>query len=62
MAAAARIWSIAGLEKGDAFQIACQRLVENTSLKDVEERYGLGELAPICGANAPVPVDWSKIE
>ncbi len=58
----ARIWDISSLEKGDAFQIACQRLGNNTSLKDVQERYGLGELTPVCGDNPPLPVDWTKLQ
>ncbi len=58
----ARFWDISAVGKGDAFQIACQRLGNNTSLEDVRERYGLGELSPICGDNPPLPVDWSKLE
>jgi WD40 repeat protein len=58
----ARIWDFSTLERGDAFQIACQRLGNNTSLKDVQGHYGLGELTPICGDNRPLPVDWLKLQ
>jgi WD40 repeat protein len=57
----ARIWDISTLEKGDAFSVACERLGNNTDLTDLAKRYGLAELKPICGANPPNPVDWSKV-
>lgn len=49
----ARIWDISHLEKGNAFEIACQRLGNNADLSDVIAKYGLRQLTPICGANAP---------
>ena len=55
-------WDISGLEAGTAFDVACQRLGNNNSLNEVRERYGLGELSPICGDNPPLPVDWSKLQ
>jgi hypothetical protein len=51
------IQDISNLEKGNAFEIACQRLGNDTSLDDIEKRYGLKGLVPICGANAPLKVD-----
>ena len=57
----ARLWDISDLEKGDAFSLSCQRLGNDTDLADVRQRYGLGEMVPICGANAPLPVDWTKL-
>ncbi|MER9134754.1 TIR domain-containing protein [Mesorhizobium sp. M0830] len=57
----ARIWDITALEKGDAFQIACQRLGKNTDLSDIEARYGLSKLTPICGDNAPLPFDPATV-
>jgi WD40 repeat protein len=58
----ARIWNLTGLEKGDAFAIACARLGINTDLTEVRARYALGKLAPICGDHRPLPVDASKLE
>ncbi|MER8842904.1 TIR domain-containing protein [Mesorhizobium sp. M0913] len=57
----ARIWDISSLEKGDAFQIACRLIGKNTNLSDAEARYGLSNLAPICGDNPPFPVDIGKL-
>jgi hypothetical protein len=28
----------------------------------VRQRYGLGEIAPICGEHAPLPVDPAKLQ
>jgi len=58
----ARIWDISDLEEGDAFAIACARLGDNTGLVDIQERYGLSELVPICGDHPPLPVDWRTLE
>ena len=58
----ARLWDISSVEKGDIFAVACQRLGQNTDLADVRERYGLGGMVPICGANAPSPVDREKLQ
>ena len=57
-----RVWDISSLEKGDPFQIACQRLGNNTDLADVEARYGLSKLPPICGDHPPLPVDLVKLQ
>ena len=56
------IWDVSSIETGDAFQVACQRLTNNTSLEEIRERYGLGELAPICGDNAPLKVEWADLK
>lgn len=56
-----QIWSAVETLEGDAFQIACRRLGNDVSLDDVREHYGLGVLAPICGDNAPLPVDLSAL-
>jgi hypothetical protein len=58
----ARIWDVADLSTGDAFSIACRQLGNDINLADVQERYGLGEIAPICSANAPLPVDVRKLQ
>jgi WD40 repeat protein len=61
----ARLWDISDLEKGDAFQIACQRLFKigrgKVDLRDVEQRYGLDPLPPICGDHPPAPVDLGEL-
>ncbi len=58
----ARIWDVSRFEKGDGLTIACQRLGNDTDLARVRQRYGLGELAPICGDHPSLPLDWSKLE
>jgi WD40 repeat protein len=58
----ARIWDISRLEKGNAFEIACQRLGNNTDLTDVIAKFGLGELKPICGKNAPILPDMRDLK
>jgi hypothetical protein len=58
----ARLGDISDLEKGDAFSISCQRLGNDTDLADVRKRYGLGEMVSICGANAPLAVDLTKVQ
>jgi WD40 repeat protein len=57
----ARIWNIT-LPKGDAFQIACTWLANDTDFSDVEARYGLTNLPPICGDHTPLPVDPAKLQ
>jgi WD40 repeat protein len=57
-----RIWDISSLGEGDAFQVACQRLGNNTGLFDVEARYGLSKLTPICGDHRPLAVDRAKLQ
>jgi hypothetical protein len=57
----ARIWNTT-LPKGDAFQIACAWLANDTDLSDVEARYGLSKLPPICGNHPPLPVDPAKLQ
>ncbi|MGE3368005.1 MAG: toll/interleukin-1 receptor domain-containing protein [Rhizobiaceae bacterium] len=58
----AALWDLNVLNSGPALQLACERLGKDISLKDVQERYGLGELTPICGDNPPLPVDWSTLQ
>ena len=58
----ARVWDVSKLEQGDGFAIACARLGKNTDLTDVRNRYGLGEIAPICGEHAPLPVDPAQLQ
>jgi WD40 repeat protein len=57
-----RIWDISNLEKGNAFEVACQRLGNNTDLSDVIAKYGLGKLTPICGENMPILPDMSTLQ
>ena len=57
----ARIWDISTLEKGDAFLVACRKLGNDTDLADIEARYGLAHLTPVCGDHLPIPVAWSKL-
>lgn len=56
----ARVVKLSWPLKGDAFAIACSRL-GNIDLAEVREHYGLGEIAPICGDHAPLPVAASKL-
>ena len=56
------LWDISPIERGDVFTIACQRLDKDTGLSDFDEHYGVAELAPICGRNAPLPVDLTKLQ
>jgi hypothetical protein len=58
----ARLWDMTKLEKSDGFAIACVRLGGNTDLADVRARYGLGEVAPICGDYPPPPVDPRRLK
>lgn len=58
----ARLWKLSDIENDDAFSIACQRLGNDTDLADVRRRYALGETTPICGANAPLAVDLTKLQ
>jgi hypothetical protein len=58
----ARIWSISDVEVGNGFQIACQRLGKNTDLREVEKRYALGSLLPVCGDHAPLPVNLKALQ
>jgi WD40 repeat protein len=58
----ARIWDISHLEKGSAFEVACQRLGNNADLSDVIAKYGLRQLTPICGANAPLMPDLTNLQ
>ena len=45
----------------DAFAAACTGLGSKTDLADLAERYGLKELKPICGFNAPNTIDLRHI-
>jgi hypothetical protein len=65
----ALLWDIADLEKGNAFEVACQKLGKLTwdpkmrwDLKDVGQRYGLDPLPPICGDHPPAPVDLRELQ
>lgn len=49
-------------ETGDAFAVACAGLGNETDLADLAHQYGLTELKPICGFNAPNKVDFSNIQ
>ncbi len=56
------LWDISGLESGDGFAVACARLGGNTDMTAARTYYGLGEIHPICGDNAPVAVDWHDLK
>ena len=60
--ATARVWDLTKLEKGDGFVIACMRLGNRTDLTDPRARYGLGEIAPICGDYPPLLVDPRRLK
>lgn len=49
-------------ESGNPFEVACQRLGNNTDLSDVIAKYGLGKLTPICGENMPILPDMSTLQ
>jgi len=54
----ALVRDVSGLPSGDAFKVACEELVGNTSLDDVTATYRLTRLKPICGPDSmPVPID-----
>ena len=55
-------WDLRKLDKGDGFAVACTRLGDNTDLAAPCTRYGLGEVAPICGEHASLPVDAHKLK
>ncbi|BCH23519.1 hypothetical protein MesoLjLb_33040 [Mesorhizobium sp. L-8-3] len=57
----ARVWDTA-LPTGDAFQVACAWLGNDTGLSDVQRRYGLDKLPPICGDRPPMPVDQANLQ
>jgi WD40 repeat protein len=58
-----RVWDISSaIGSGNAFQVACNRMANNTDLSDVEARYGLSKLTPICGDHPPLPVDQAKLQ
>lgn len=58
-----RIWDLSDLEEGDAFQVACQRLANATSLDGVRRTYDLGDLEPICqGSGLARAVDLKALE
>jgi WD40 repeat protein len=50
----ARVWSVAGIPKGNIFQIACAWLPDH-DLSDIARDYGLADLAPICEGHPPLP-------
>ena len=54
----ARIWNI---EISDAFTVACDRLGNKGNLTGLARRYGLTELKPICGSNAPIKAGFSNM-
>ena len=58
----ARVWDLTKLEKGDGFAIACIRLGNSTDLTDARARYGLGEIAPICGDYPRLPIDPYRLK
>jgi hypothetical protein len=45
----------------DAFAAACASLGTNTDLSDVARRYGLTDLAPICGIHAPDKINLARL-
>ncbi len=50
----ARIWDVSRIPKGNLFQIACAWLPDH-DLTGVAKDYGLTNLDPICGVDAPLP-------
>jgi WD40 repeat protein len=55
----ARIWN--DVKRGDPFAEACAKLRNKTDLKDLERRYGLTQLKPVCGSNAPDKPDSNNM-
>src|SRR5262249_27456 len=55
----ARIWN--DVERGDPFAEACTRLRNKTDLADLTRRYGLTQLKPVCGSNAPNKADFNNM-
>jgi WD40 repeat protein len=58
----ARTWELDRLERGSAFEIACQRLGNHAELAEVRESYDLGGLASICGDNVPATLDLRQLK
>jgi WD40 repeat protein len=56
----ARVWD--SVEAVDPFAVACAGLGNETDLADLAHRYGLGELKPICGLNAPNKVNRGNMQ
>jgi hypothetical protein len=42
--------------------MACDRLGNDTELADVQKRYGLSDLIPICEGHPPSPPRWQEFE
>jgi WD40 repeat protein len=55
----ARIWN--DVKRGDPFAEACAKLRNKTDLKDLERRYGLTQLKPVCGPYAPNKADSTNM-
>jgi WD40 repeat protein len=58
----ARVWDLEKLDKGNGFAVACTRIGDNIDLAAPRARYGLGEVAPICGDHAALPVDPQQLK
>lgn len=58
----ARVLDVSALQSSNASHIACLRLGTDTSLLEVQERYGLADLPPICGDHLPMIVDWAELQ
>jgi WD40 repeat protein len=54
-----RIWN--DVQAGDAFAAACAALRNKTDLADLARRYGLAELKPVCGSNAPNKANFNNM-
>ncbi len=52
--AAARLWDVGAIPKGNIFQVACAWLPDH-DLKDVAREYGLTNIQPICEGDPPLP-------
>jgi WD40 repeat protein len=58
----ARVWDVSMAKVGDPIAAACTYLGNDTNLENVRARFGLGDLAPICGSNPPQAVELAKSE
>jgi WD40 repeat protein len=58
----ARIWDHAPSETGDAFHVACQRLLDTKMLDRITVTFGLADLKPICAAgHEPIAFERDRL-
>jgi hypothetical protein len=56
------VWDVSSIGSSEAMALGCERLGDNTGLLEIELRYGLTALSPICGDNQPLPVEPAHLQ